>query len=1097
VACLTDSQVTVFSLAQGGFSVVGSVHVNDIVDSAGAKFASIEGTLVEAVFSPKEDLLFLSTLDSLVGVVKIEQVVPPEEPEEEAGQSSMASRPYGEQLFSMRLVSVLLFPVPRVVLFAAAPECLYVVGKDKRALFVIDWGNYQARATRFVIPSFLDSGDPGSPCINSVLPQNVDIDFNFLEVENIHVSQALVVPDSDALVLLYDNGTVRSLARSRPSDKMCVFIPTPSAHILVAEKNKLAIASGNMVHVYQLEDHQTHSLLFQQTMQSRVTCMSWSEGFLVIGGSEGFSLLNRQGTGILIFHPSDSPYKHLVLSLPMRVIASVKHNSSEVGITNLNVSSDLFSKSFSASQGQLLLGRDSLQLYTFPQQQWKFIAAPASYIQDNGILRSACVQINPSSKFVLAVAERGFALWSSTSSAFASMQKREGKWELLADKSQEEKLGEIDHFGFLSETVFFTHSTGGKELILWSVLKRVDLDYSLSVTKLTSGAVKLSACDSARGLLVLTYEREARMDVFHLKGDSKNATYSLELISKLPTDFPENIGKLQIVGNHTVLGISDSDEVFLRTGERVCGNADRMFIVNSLGLDVLRHRTMGSQSTTIMTTAVPTDDVSSVEAVTPPRLTTPTIATPAESETGEEIFSDLDDREPDIVPSEATFGPAASPAMYFIGETECRFCASAQRIPKVKRKIFELIQKGNPLIYMQDVRGNIAVWVVVSSGRFAGGLEYVIRFDEPFATGSQLLAVSGEWGVMASVNPGGHIALSSAVHPLLSILPTDDCHKLCVRLEPSPFFIAILEMYLHTTLSSALGILGRIHPDAINVDCLKESSEATCQHPLVRNVLDRLLQSFNVCCHFPSVFGSVFAAAVRKSEPHITFPLASCGAFTNKPAEQLFKEIMELRRLREAALLLVILQEKSGPVVVREQFGIPLFREALLEQQYVLADEIAHFHFSYAPGGRTLFWAPHDDSSRDVIDTSLRTEIDVVVISHLNFLVNESMDLLRVVRCSQTLKLVLGEWLKRLPRNEYSDLTQLVSAFRVCWLEEVVINLLVEAFRRAGWVSHWRALAVASESSTLVRDCLEQTKEDNSSTVTEADVLGLMNKYLN
>jgi hypothetical protein len=1105
IASLTDSIVTIHCVANGGISFVGSLDVGDIVDSAGEDFAETEGSFQDVVFDPSDSLVFISTIDSLVGVVRIERFVKPEDDaiDEPGGFIEVVSAPFGDQEYTMKLITVLLFPIPRILL-APSVDYLYVVGIDKRVLFLIDWKNYQARARRFIIPPLGHHGDPGSPCVNSVLPQTSDADLTSLKTEEILVSQVVVAEEADSLILLYENGMLRCLALSRPSEQMCSVLQCPPARCIAVDKTKLAIASDSSVYVFELMSHTSSSLKFKTQMASALSSLSWSHGYLSVATRDGVHILNRQGTGALVTYDTSESCKEVLLSLPMRLMAIVYDDSVEVEIVSLQTSSDFFTNSFSELQSQLLMGRDSLHLYTFPAQQLRHISGPVSYIQENGLLSSACIQINHSSKFILAVAEKGFALWSS------SVARREGRWEVLPDKSQEARLGKIDVFGFLSDTVFFTHSEGSKDMMLWSVLKRIDLSFILGTTKLASGDILMGASNSSKGIIVLTYKKENRMDVFRLGGDAKKGTYYLNLVSKLPCDFPQPLRRLVLVSSHTVLGVSANDEVFLRTGERVCGNIERVFVSGSIGFEDGLKPAKNFDKTTTCSIASTGDVSTPPRIVTPDRTTDSSLQTPTpepmDEDEQEESFSDDNDGNVGIVES---FGPTSSPVVYFIGEKECKFCSSLTKIPKLKRKILSMIQRGNPLVFMQDVNGYIAVWAAASSSRFAGRLEFIVRFEDSTDTACQPIGISGEFGVLASIPCSGssQVSLTSAIHPILSLIPPEQAYKISTRLEYSPFFGAIVEMWLHSCLSASLPILSKLNLGDLSRDCLLESSDAVCQHSLVRLTLDRLVAAFQVSSHFPSLFASVFAASVRKSEPHVTFPLATCGAFSGKTAEELFSETVGQRRLRDAALLLVIIQEKTGPVVVREKFAIPLFREALIEQDYQLGGEIAHFHFSFSkrlrsPINRDFSWAPDQGAVEDdLVEQMLRSAIETVVLTHLNFLINESTDWLRLIRFIQSLGLVFGDWLLRVPRQEYLDLSQLVTSFRIMLVGvapgdwSTLVNLLVDGFLKARWLSHWKAVAVATESRSMLRDCLEQTKEDNSSVVTEADVDSIFSKY--
>jgi hypothetical protein len=789
----------------------------------------------------------------------------------------------------------------------------------------------------------------------------------------------------------------------------------------------------------------------------------------------------------------------------MRILVTCKYGSSEIEIIPLVTSSNLFSKSFSKNQDLLLIGRDSLQLYTFPNRDWRYITYPPNY--DRRTLLSACVQLNPISQYILAVGDAGFALWSASTLSSASSVRREGRWEVLAEKSQESQIGKIDLFGFLSETVFFTHSKNSSDILLWSVHKRIDLGFTLGVTKLQNAPNQnlLGASDSSKGFLVLAQDN--RMDVFHLRGDSSNATYCLDLVLRLPCDFPCPIRQLVLVSNYTVLGLGESNELFARTGERICGNVDKVFYTLSLGLD---------EDIQTKTSGVTNADQSSTGTLTPPRaITPPMVETPSESA---DSLEDIDDLVTNYTePVDVVNGPV----MYFIGERDCRFCTNVTRVPKLKDKVIHSIRRRNPIIFIKDVFGIMSVWSVAGGGshRFSGRLQFVVRFEESESPAntvgssivpevSQALGVSGKWGVMASISSSmNHVSLTSAIHPILMALPGPDAHAICRRIEHSLFFTSIAEMWLHSVLTDSLPILAKIEPHSITRTCLTAGNEeAVCSHPLVRTILDRLLTAFHVLTHFPSVYTSVFAAAVRKSEPHLTFPLATCGALSGRTAESLFEETLRRHGLRDAALLLVVIQEGTGPVVVREKYAIPLFRESLLTQDYQLAREIAHFHFSYSsrlrsPINKEFSWKP-SRGEEDVTEELLRSAIETVVVAHLNFLVNETMDWLRLVRFIERMHLVIGEWLLYIPHPNYQDIGQLLPGFRlmlsVCppgdWFS--LTRPLIEGFQRAKWITHWKALVIAAESTVLVRDCLEQTKEDNSSVVTDADVQTLLDKYI-
>lgn len=1131
IAAYTDSILTVFCLSYSGFSFVGSLDVADIVDSAGSEFDETEGTFSDVCWDPTERMIFVATRFRLIGIVRIEPVVIGNEVDETESESPDGSPAFGTQIYSMRLATVLLFPVDSFRL-TPSRSSLIVVSQAKRVIFLIDWRNYQARAGRFVIPSMREERGSDSPCVNSVLPaSDMEVDAALMESETNEVKQATIVECSNALLLLYEDGIIKSLAYSKPAEDICVLLPCPRARTMSSEDDRLAIIcleDPRSIYVYKLHSHSHSVLLLKVRLQSSIHEVSWSSGFLALAHDDGISILNRSGTGILVQYPTGSACSNVQLSLGMNIFVVVEKNAPEIEVISLMTSAGSLSRSSSIHQESLLIGRNSLRLYTFPARDFRYIPLPAAYVQDNGVFRDACVQLNASSQYIVGVGNQGFALWSASTLSVSSANRQEGRWEVLAEKSQEAKIGEIDMFGFLSDTVFYTHSVNSNEILLWSVLKRIDLSFTLGTCKLlqTPGDDAFATSDSGRGLLAIAHP--GRVEIYQLKADSVKATYKLELITKLPCDFPHPLRQLVLVENYTILGISVNNELFLRTGERVCGNVDKVFVIPSIGEDT------GTESSNRLISQVSAEDASSTGAFTPPRAQTPVRG--GSSSTPESVESSQDDGlyEDDIdmnddnvseyttaIHSEEGF---SSPIVYFIGEKDCRFCANVSRIPKIKKRVAGLLRRRNPMVFVSDIFGNMSAWAVgAAGGRFAGRLEYIVRFTDSVdvqsgATAvpelSQIMGISGKWGVMASINgsdTSSHISLTSVIHPLLMVLPPRDAYSICRSLQYSPFLSAIVEMWLHSALSDAVPILSKMDSGSYNMTCLTASSDSVCQHPVVRTVLDKLLHAFGVVSHFPSVYPSVFAAAVRKSEPHLTFPLATCGALSGQTCETLFQETLRRGRLREAALLLVIIQESTGPITVREKFAIPLFREALIAQDYELGRDIAHFHFSYStrlrsPITREFAWKPSPNNSvageEDMSEELLRTAIETVVIAHLNQLINESMDWLRLIRFVESLRLVFGEWLPAVPRQEYMDLSQLVLSFRlmlsVCPSQDWA-NLtapLVEGFRRAKWIAHWKAIAIAADSTVLLRDCLEQTKDDNSSVVTEMDVRSIIDKYI-
>ena len=1062
-ASVSDSILTVFDLKSPAMAIVGCLDVSEIVDAGGARFKETEGTFSHVCWDPEEKHIYASTRDSLLGVIKLEHHLArassrAEIPIDDPSSLDKAMVETEKSNFSMKLDTVLLVPVPETVL-VGAQDCLVVAACNKRALFLIDWNNYQSRARRFVYPSALAScEEPGSPCVNSVLPSLVEAEVSDLPLESDRViTAALSGSNQTTLLLGYESGIVRSFAFSTPSDPMCGLLPAEQVVVFSVENELVAFVSKkdlSRVIIYRIANPVTFTFMREFTVPFKITSLAWSQEFLSVGHESGILIYNRHQSSFVLTVSLDSCMS-LVFSLSTRLIISMRHRSPFIDITRLGVSADAISRCNSSQSSMLMLGRDCLRLLTPPSRQWRFIPCPHVYMQENGIVVQGAVQQNHSSRFVIISGKKGFALWSSYSSTSAA--KREGRWEVVPDKSQEARIGQIEIFGFLSETVFFTKSVESNEVVLWSVLKRLDLSFALLSIKLHQGNVDHAAVDSTKGILALVFLKLQRIDIYRLRTDSANDNYSLELFTTLPCDFPLPLRALILIpsGARTcsVLGLSKSNEVFLRTGERICGNVDSVHACRRFGVE-RELRRIKLTTPLVDTTAPSTPSITGIQ-------------TPAtESAETSEIETDYETDQ--CVPADQNGAET-----FFIGDSSCKFCDRLKRVPKVKNRIVSLIHKESEIVFFVDSLGSVSVWLVGAGRDYAARLEYATRFSSElnFTEGVQILNVCEEWGVMSTVNGTDmRISHTSCVHPLLAIASPGDAHAICNRLHFSPFFSSIIEMWLHQELNNALPILAGVKTP-LSVSCLTAENPDLCGHALSRSVLNRLLHAMYVSSHFSDVFPSVFAAAVRKSEPHITFPLTTVGAFTGVPASELFRSSVHKGRLREAALLLVVIQEESGPVTVREQFAIPLFREALIVQEYGLAREIAHFHFSFSKK-RTISWSPLSGASiDDLSEEILLMTIDTVVISHFNYLVNESLDWFRLVRFSERLRLVIGDWLSVVPKQEYLDISQLVGSFR-SMLDTLqmfggkteVLDVLVQGFKKAKWMTHWKAIVVAAES---------------------------------
>ena len=1083
-ALLSDSILSVLCLSTHDPVILDSLDVSDVAIAAGSEYSHVEPSFREVVWSSAEDLLFASTENGLVQVLKIESVAVGEGSDADPDDPDMLTRMmHAENRIPFKLTfdTVLIIPVKDFSL-VATDGCLIVVSKRTRMLYLIDWKNYKARAQRFLIPSTLDeSPHSGSPCINSVLPQIPDMPEEELKEEPVSVIQALASDEGDALLLLYDNGFIRSFAVSKPSATMSTMVPGPPASCMAVEGSSLAIASASepIIYIFKIDSACSFNLVSRISIPGLISGLSWSMGFLAVSHAEGISLLNQQCHSFLWHHSSDKSYGDLRMSLSHRLIVALHKDSGRVELLPLATSGDLATKCHSPSQTNLMIARDGLRLLSFPSTQWRFIPLPWMYMLENGPIREAAVQINNSSRFVVVAGTLGLALWSGYTSSLTSASRREGKWEVLAAKSQEATVGRVELVGFISETVFFTKSYDCREIRLWSVLKRLDLAYILSSTKLHADDVDVSAVDSARGILTVVYKNEQRIDILKLFPNATKETYSLELVSTLPSDFPPSLRKLVIVSSprtrlSTVIGLSKSGEVFLRTGDRVCGNTDSIFWASEIGH---HHHRIGETGITRQTAPISPPAASIGDAAPLDNdVYTPDSESSSEESEAPELTTTPGEETANLDPS--------SLEKYFIGETSCQFCDQLPKQQKIRKRVLAALHRENPVVWTRDCSGVLCAWVVVEGREYSARLEFIARSGDeaPLAGDSaNAIALAGEWGVVASVNGSDmRISYSSAMNPILtsSISPLDALN-ICRRLSRSVFFQIIVELWLHSVLTACLPVLTRLVPP-FDARSLTGESSQLCAHQLTRNTVDKLLHAFWVVSHFPSVSTACFAAAVRKTEPHITFPLATCGAFNGYTCESLYAASVGMGRLREAALLLVIIQERVGPVAVREQFAVPLFREALIVQDYRLGRDIAHFHFSLkegdartpSPMSRDFVWKPVDPST-----DSFRAGIDTVVKSHLSHLANESMNWLILVRFVEMLRLDFGAWLSAIPRHEYLDVDQLVPSFRVVAANSgdasnEILECLVAGFKKARWVNHWNSVVVAFESVEGISDLL-------------------------
>jgi hypothetical protein len=317
------------------------------------------------------------------------------------------------------------------------------------------------------------------------------------------------------------------------------------------------------------------------------------------------------------------------------------------------------------------------------------------------------------------------------------------------------------------------------------------------------------------------------------------------------------------------------------------------------------------------------------------------------------------------------------------------------------------------------------------------------------------------------------ISFASAIHPLLLVLPSPfDTWTLLKRLEAGSAFLAlIVEVWIHCAITNTLPILTFLdkHTKNYTADSLTNHNELLCGHSLTRTVVNQLHQTLFVSSHFFSVFPSTFAASVRKTEPHLLFPLTMGGSLIATPCESLFKTCVTQKRFRDAALLLLILQEKYGPIEVREKFVAPLFNQCLVQKDYSLCRDLASFHLSYerssslliSPSSR-LGWAPVLATTSDLDDHTLRIMIEKMVLDHLTALAKTSWT--SVIKFTEQLGLSLKDWLVFVETTEENDpdfVVRLGKDFKAEFSDPLVFDFLFDTFTFAKWTTHVKSLCIA------------------------------------
>ena len=905
VTC-TESVLTLFCLSTPTISIVGSLDVADIVSSAGAQFADTEGTLFEVLWNEEENLIFVSTIDGLLGIAEIVSDVAPIVDDDETDANSSAIRAEVEP-YQLHLRSVLIFPMKQFFL-VSSPEKLFVISKQSRLVLLVDWKNYTVRAKRYLLPP-IDASDPDtSSCILTVLPRLTPIDESKVFNESIAAKQAVI--SSQVLFIMYIDGSIRRFAVSIPTAPMHSTLQCAHALDMAASADCLAVATKSGVCCF------ANTTLKWTVPFNAVTAMSWSKGFLAVAHSEGVSLLNAVGK-LIWTYPTTSLY--ISLNIGFHTLSLVK--SGRIEFVDLYVSNSIFSKISTLSR--LYISRNSIRVVEFPRRELSFVPFPVLYCEENGPIHQSAVQINSNTMYVLVTGILGFALFSRTA--------RKQSWEVLANKSQERRIGKMDFFGFISESLFITKSINSNEILLWSVFKRIDLAFSVGCVDI--GNVHIDACSLITGKLFVAHSD--RIDIYFLRTD--NSHHSLQLTQSVPTMFPSPIERLFFVGS--ILGVARDGQGYLCSGERVCGNIDEVFWNMS---------------------NVHTD----------------------KDYSGDDFYGS--DTDGSYCEEENNPEDCYGVENFFIGEKACIICERLKNseIRIVSDSVVYSIHNGNPIAWILDSFGFVSLWVVA-----ANSLRFISRFK--FHDGGLPVSVCPDAGVFAAIVPTTmRITYTSSLHPLLNLVPEETAVQIFKAIATSPFFPTILEIYLHSCLENAMPILPK-----------QSTVLLQCEHAIPSLLISRLLQAFRVVGHFPIILPAVFASSIRKTEPHILFPLAVEGLFGPPSVLDMYMECIDRSSLREAALLMVILQEKYGPEKVRSQFTKPLFEKSLKESEYLLAHEISHFYHIEAIVG---LWNPNSISG---LSESIHSHIETL-------LINDSWSDIKCL--SNIFRLDLNEWIKEL-----------------------------------------------------------------------------------
>ncbi|EER10764.1 conserved hypothetical protein [Perkinsus marinus ATCC 50983] len=160
-------------------------------------------------------------------------------------------------------------------------------------------------------------------------------------------------------------------------------------------------------------------------------------------------------------------------------------------------------------------------------------------------------------------------------------------------------------------------------------------------------------------------------------------------------------------------------------------------------------------------------------------------------------------------------------------------------------------------------------------------------------------------------------------------------------------FRVVFELLLHEAIDACVPIFVRM--DKLGVDNLS----VVKHHPAVAMRLRTLTNVLDLVGHFgPSAVGYL-VAALRKTEPHVSFRhvlgLMDEGG-SAKVAPDLFNSGLKEGRLYQAAALLLLVQYSAGPDTARRDYALPLLKAALDSGDKALAEQCVRFYSAMGSG---------------------------------------------------------------------------------------------------------------------------------------------------